>query len=275
MTGQAQLRQSKRAVGKRPRASERKSTVGASPPVKPVVNALRILKHLSALHRPDNVTNIARSLNLNTSTCFNILRTLAAEQVVDFNETSKSYAIGLGIAQLAHSALSDGGKIEVFRPAIEEIAQTYGVTVTLWKLMDRDRIVLLSVSRSGAHFHIQMPIGQRLPLFIGAFGRALAFYRKISKQELRAYFAKVRWENPPPFEQYWRDIQEVSKRGWAVDQGNFARGITSVGAPVFDRGGTIRHGLVASMFQGQLNNETLARLGKDLVAISTDIKGFF
>jgi DNA-binding IclR family transcriptional regulator len=254
---------------------DKKIRTTTSPQVKPVVNALRILRHLNAVGYPDSVTNIARALGINTSTCFNILRTLASERIVDFNDKSKSYTIGLGIAQLAQTALSDGGKIEVFRPVIEKIAEAHSVTVTLWRLTDRERNVLISAARSSAAFQIQMPIGQRLPLFIGALGRALAFYRKVTKNELRTHFAKMRWDNPPVFEQYWRDVQDVGKRGWAIDQGNFAKGITSLGVPVFDSSGSIRHGMVATTFQGQLGPKELAKLGKAMLDITQDIHGFF
>jgi DNA-binding IclR family transcriptional regulator len=120
-----------------------------------------------------------------------------------------------------------------------------------------------------------MPIGQRLPLYIGALGRALAFSYKVEKAELRGHFAKMRWNRAPTFEQYWRDVQAVGKQGWGIDQGNFAKGITSVGVPIFDNGETIRHGLVATTFQGQLSGQQLKRLGDDMVKVTRNIRGFF
>ena len=68
--------------------------------VKPVVNAVRILRYLTHTGAPERAADIARHLSINPSTCFNILRTLVAEDVVDFNGRSKTYSAGLGLARL-------------------------------------------------------------------------------------------------------------------------------------------------------------------------------
>ena len=53
--------------------SEEQSSV-APTVVRPVSNAVGILKYLGRTGNAETVTNIARTLNINTSTCFNILR---------------------------------------------------------------------------------------------------------------------------------------------------------------------------------------------------------
>ena len=47
--------------------------------VKPVANAIRILRHLSQSGAPERSVDIARRLSINHSTCFNILRTMVME----------------------------------------------------------------------------------------------------------------------------------------------------------------------------------------------------
>ena len=44
---------------------------------------------------------------------------------------------------------------------------------------------------------------------------------------------------------------------------------------MFDTGGAIRHGMVASTVQGRLSAKELDRRGKDLVDITREINGFF
>ena len=72
--------------------------------VKPVVNAVRILRYLTQKGSPERAADIARQLAINPSTCFNILRTLVSEDVVDFNPLSKTYSAGLGLARLMEQA---------------------------------------------------------------------------------------------------------------------------------------------------------------------------
>ena len=57
--------------------------------VKPVDNAIRIMRHLSISGRAHTLTRIARDLGINPSTCFNILRTLTAAHMIEFDLEGK------------------------------------------------------------------------------------------------------------------------------------------------------------------------------------------
>ena len=51
-------------------------------------------------------------------------------------------------------------------PLMRELAIARGITVTLWRRMGNDRIVLVSSESSPTDLHIYMPLGQRLPVLI-------------------------------------------------------------------------------------------------------------
>src|SRR3546814_3311432 len=68
-----------------PAMGQPRTVVGA------VVNAAAILRHLGASEEPQGVTAIAQALSLSASSCFNILRTLAAEDLVEFDSRRKLY----------------------------------------------------------------------------------------------------------------------------------------------------------------------------------------
>jgi DNA-binding IclR family transcriptional regulator len=87
----------------------------------------------------------------------------------------------LGIVQLAQSALTDGGKIEIVRPLLMRVAHEHSVTVTLWRISGNDRNVLISSAQNNSTFQIQMQVGQRVPIYIGAFGRVLAYHHRLGR----------------------------------------------------------------------------------------------
>src|SRR3546814_9427439 len=78
-----------------PAMGQPRTVVGA------VVNAAAILRHLGASEEPQGVTAIAQALSLSASSCFNILRTLAAEDLVEFDSRRKLYSLGLGLYDIA------------------------------------------------------------------------------------------------------------------------------------------------------------------------------
>lgn len=243
--------------------------------VKPVANTIRIFRYLNQIGMPATVTEIARALQMNTSTCFGILRTLVAERVMAFDERTKCYSLGLGIVELAQSALSEEGKIEIIRPHLQRIADVFDISLTLWSLALRDRMLLTCVVQSSADLQIQIRIGQRLPLLHGAVGRLVAQSGKFTKDEVRERFRKLRWDAEPSFENYWKQSLEAAERGWSIDDSNFARGVISIATPVRTRSGEMSHGLVATMFKGRHDESENVQIAEAMQAVCKEIGPVF
>src|ERR1700739_459902 len=99
--------------------------------VKPVANAIRILRHLTSTGTPPRPPQVARALSINPSTCFNILRTLVSEGVVEFDPLAKTYRPGVGILNLVDQTLNEGQRLERARPLLHDLADRFSVTATL------------------------------------------------------------------------------------------------------------------------------------------------
>lgn len=220
-------------------------TVGA------VAAAVKILRHLANSPEPLGVSRIAKPTKINTSTCFNILRTLAAEDLVNFDPLSKTYTISLGIMDLARGATALGGDLSAIRPSMERIANEHGVTLTLWQPIGDNRKVLVYSALSRSAMRIQMAVGQRLPMLIGATGRVFAAYSDLGEEELRNRFQQIHWDSPLSFAEFKRQIKQTRERGWAIDDGNFATGTISLAVPILNREGKPVMALTATMFSGQ------------------------
>jgi len=246
----------------RPSASPKPVSAGVT--VKPVVNAVRILRYLTHTGAPERAADIARHLSINPSTCFNILRTLVAEDVVDFNELSKTYSAGLGLARLVEQLVTQGQRLQMALPPMRALAAQFGVTVTLWRRMGVDRIVLVHSESSPTDLHIDMPAGQRLPMLMGASGRLFVGRMGLSDEELRDEFEKLRWARPLSFETYQREMNRGRRRGWAVDDGYFAAGVLAIAAPVTDPSDNIAFTVSAVMIRGQRDEAQIETLGEAL-----------
>ncbi|MFA7665526.1 MAG: IclR family transcriptional regulator [Burkholderiaceae bacterium] len=248
----------------------------APPPEKLVgalVNGLAILRYLCAATGPVGVTRVARDLDLNPSTCFNLLKTLVHDKLVRFDPATKSYTIGLGLVALAKGALEHSSWIRLVRPHLEQIAARHGVTTTLWQRTDDDRVLLVDRADAVGTLRVHMSIGQRLPMYIAALGRCMAAHSGLDPAELRARLTSLRWENAPSFEEYLADVAEVRKRGYAVDIGHYVRGVTTVSAPVLDVTGRPIMAVSAVGFSAQLDETAVQALGTDLRLRVAEISG--
>ncbi|CAN5791328.1 IclR family transcriptional regulator [soil metagenome] len=228
-----------------------------------VVHALRILRHLASQGTPSGVTAISRATGINTSTCFNILRTLAAERLVVFDPAAKTYRLGLGVVELAVGLLG-ASHADLIRPELERLARSYPALLCLWHITDNERIVLVDRVYASTSVRIDMHIGTRLPSFIGAIGRCVAALRQLDDTELRGRFSGLRWQNPPSFAAYRADVRAARQDGYARDRGNLFAGVDIVASIVVDQDGRPRYGLSGIAISGQVEDAGMRRLGLEL-----------
>ena len=246
----------------------------AAPPEKLVgalTAGLKVLRYLIASRAPQGVTRIAKDLGLNGSTCFNLLKTLVHEGLVRFDEPTKTYAVALGVVELAKGTLERSSQARMIRPHLEEIAMHHGVTATLWQKSSEERVVLVDLTDAGGPMRVHMSIGQRLPMYIAALGRCMAAHSRLTPSELRTRLANMRWENGPSFETYLREVGEARDRGWATDVSNFARGVTTVSAAILDGAHHPVMAISAVGFSAQLDEARTQALGEDLRDRSREI----
>jgi len=229
-----------------------------------LVGGISVLRYLSASNSPLGVTQVARDLNINPSTCFNLLRTLVHEGLVVFNPDTKTYQIGLGLVEIAHSALNGASLVRMIQPLLDRISIDNQVTVTLWQKVRDDRVMMIASAGSGAVISIHMNIGQRLPCFVGALGRCFAAFSGLSKAQLKAAYSKIRIANPVPFEEWYSSLSDVRENYYAVDEGNFSRGFTIISAPVFDTNGHPAMTISAVAVTAQLDKEMQDKVVKSV-----------
>jgi DNA-binding IclR family transcriptional regulator len=249
-------------------SADRDGETGKTVIVKPVVNAVRIMRYLIEAGSPARAITIARSLSINASTCFNILRTLALEEVVEFDPLSKTYTPGLGLTRLVENFLTEGQRVAAAVPHMADLAAEFSVTMALWKRVASDRIVLVKNVSSPTDLRIEMAEGQRLPMMMGATGRLFAPRLDLSEKKLRAMFKTLRWRRPLSFEEYWDQVELSERNGWAVDDGYFSNGVKSLAVPIDDRNGNLVFTLVAIMFRDQLDPVRLEELGGKMKEIA-------
>jgi DNA-binding IclR family transcriptional regulator len=234
-------------------------------------SGLAVIRYLAGTGTPVGVTRIARDLELNSSTCFNILKTLVHEGIVNFDDATKTYAIGIGLVELAKGALEQASYVRLLRPHLEALAAEHAVTATLWQRSRDERVVLVDLADTSAAMRVHMTIGQRLPMYLAALGRCMAAYSDLTEDQLRERVAALRWENAPSFEEYYAEVRQVRDRGYAVDNGNYVKGVTTVSAAIVDASEHAIMALSAVGFSAQLNKTAIRQLGEDLHARSRQV----
>lgn len=238
-----------------------------------LVSGLAILRYLVRMDSPVGVTQVARELGLNTSTCFNLLKTLVNERLVVFHSAKKVYSVGLGFVELAKGTLEKGSFAKLIRPHLDDLVASHSITATLWQRAGEDRVVLVDRADCDAAIRVHMTIGQRLPLYIAALGRAMAANSGLTRTELRQKFSQLRWQNAPSFDEYYADVEVTAERGYAVDVDHYVRGVTTISAAIITDEPVATMAISAVGFSGQFSGSMIEDIGSDLRRRADEIGG--
>jgi DNA-binding IclR family transcriptional regulator len=230
------------------------------------VNALAILRRLAGA-APLGVNALARALGLNPSTCFNILKTLVAEEFVDFDPVAKTYRLGSAPAKLFQAEPDLTSWTNWMCRELGAIALEFSITCGLWQVWG-DRVILTEVAESTRATRIHLTLGQRLPNHLGAMGRCIAAREGLSLAEIAEVLPTLRWQSPPSPERYFRDMRLAVSRGWSVDEGDYLRGVTTVAAGIGGKDGGTQYCLTSTLFTGQHDDRDLGRIGDRTAALA-------
>ncbi|MDE2405753.1 MAG: IclR family transcriptional regulator [Sphingomonadales bacterium] len=213
-----------------------------------ISRAAAVLRLLGKSDGPLGLNPIARELGINPSTCLYVLRALVAEELVEFDAQTKRYALAAGVLTLARQWLRRDRFADLVQPVLDRLAQGFGVTMLGVQIMGLDHIVTVATAQAGG-FQLSVQVGSRYPALISATGRCIAAFGNYPEAELRARFARLRWEEPPAFDEWLRQVAETREQGFGVDEGNYISGVTVLAAPVWKNpaghGARPSHALVA------------------------------
>jgi len=222
-----------------------------------VRRATAILHHLAFTGGGLTVTRIASDLDIIPSTCLHILRELMAAHFVAFEPNGKTYKLGFGVLGLAKQLSAHDLFIHTAAPQLESFAQEHGVSVSAQQRDGDESVVVAAATASEG---LEAPLGKRVPVLSSASGRVFAAQSDWSRVQLRARFDRVRWQARPEFDQWIEEVAEAREAGYAVDNGFFRLGITSIAVAVAAVDGTVARTLSVNVVTAQLNARRSAQL---------------
>jgi DNA-binding IclR family transcriptional regulator len=232
-----------------------------------VTRALKILRFLARTAEPVGVNPIARELGLVPSTCLHILRVLQDEGLVELDEATKRYSIGIGILPLARSALQRNSFSVLVQPRLSELSEQFGVTGIATQFAEPAQMVVVAMSQASNPFRLQVDLGSRFPALISATGRLFAAHNVANVERLEREFNKLAWDHPPSFAEWLDQVEQSRKAGFAVDRGVYISGVTIVAIPVFGPGGKMTRSLVSVGISERLSEGDVPDIAEAMKAI--------
>ena len=190
------------------------------------------------------LSRVTQATGLTVSTSFRILRSLAEERMLRYDESARCYYIGPLAFELGLAASSQAIVQDQWRDTIDEVARQTRLTTYLMAQSDKEAVCLLCAQGFTAIRAMPMDIGQRLPLGIGAGSTAiLAALDDDEVRQVVAYYEGHLDSYPGGSNQTERILQEVAEtkqRGFSMTGGTAAIGLTGLGVAVLPSDGLVQ-----------------------------------
>lgn len=199
-----------------------------------VRTASRILLLLSRKkYHASTLTEISTALSINPTSCFRILKELAAHSFVRFDERNKVYSLGPYLIVLGERAKESLDYISLCIPYMEQLTRQISMTTTLVSRVSEHTLTIVHKVETG-DVGIRVSVGRHFHIASGAFGKCFLSYMDEESQreclEERPSFAALgEAERSAVID----ELQACREKGFAVSYNELFTGIFGVAAPIF------------------------------------------
>jgi IclR family acetate operon transcriptional repressor len=234
--------------------------------VQSVERALDTLDALAAAG-PEGATlaELARSLGTSKSTVLALLGTLAARGVVAEVGTGRArrYRLGLALARLGDRALAQVGLLEVALPSLRAMTDETGWTSRIGVLDDGYAVMIGRVDGPGI-VRFQSNLASRELPHCSAIGKALLAHlddAHVATLVARTGLPARTQTTITDCDTLLRELAEIRRRGYAVDDEEDSVGVFCVGAAVHDHRNVCVAGVSLTGLKQTLAPDGIDRLG--------------
>jgi DNA-binding IclR family transcriptional regulator len=202
---------------------------------------LRVLETLAEHGGRLTLTEIARRLKLHFSTAHHLTKTLQNEGYIVQDDDTREYHIGSRIFEVAAVAWNENEVAKLGEPLVMGLVLKTGHSAHLAVLDARNVVVIRKIDAEGP-WRLSERAGAERPVAGTALGKVMVAFKE--PDVAKRYVARMPFKaltpntitNPRDFE---AELDRIRVQGYAVDNEEYAIGMRSMAAPVFNFSGRV------------------------------------
>lgn len=209
--------------------------------VKSVSRALDII-HLVGLKKGGlGVTEIAKQIDINKSSVYRILSTLAQYGYIEQDQATGRYKLGYKFLEVSSRLLDSIDIRAEARPFLQELENETNEVIHL-VVYDQGEVVYIEKLEGNETLRMHSKVGKRAPMHCTSVGKAILAHQPsgivheiLDRKGLPVHTDKTITDKGHLLE----ELAEVKQKGYALDLEENENGITCIAAPIFDHLGKV------------------------------------
>jgi IclR family acetate operon transcriptional repressor len=255
-------------AGKKPVSEKR-----ASGHVQSLSRALSLLNSLAEHPQGLTLSEVAAKVTLPTSTAHRLLTTLQNERYVRFLSSRNLWFVGVQAFEVGSAFVHSRDIISIARPFMRRLMEESGETVNIG-VHDAGEVVYLDQVESRNIMRAISGPGGRVPVHCSGIGKvflAALNERTVAEIVARKGLARETVNTVATMTDLTRDLEQVRRRGYAIDDEEYAIGLRCVASAIYDENGEPIAGLSISGPAARVTDDRLAELGLRVTQRACDI----
>jgi IclR family pca regulon transcriptional regulator len=188
-----------------------------------------------------SLTEIASTLELDKSTVFRSIYTLEQLGYLERDSQTKRYRPSWRVLRLGFTALNSLELVQIARRRLKALSAQCGETTNM-TICDGAEIVYLVRNKTQQIISVNIQVGSRLPVHCTSMGKAHLI--DLSRQALHDLLGEGPYTKLGPntittLDALAAELEQVRRRGYAINDEELVAGLRSIAAPVRDRNGAV------------------------------------
>ncbi|MCT8158899.1 IclR family transcriptional regulator [Pseudoruegeria sp. SHC-113] len=240
-----------------------------------VGKALEVLDLVASFGRPVRFSEILEQSPYPKATTYRLIQTLTSQRMLAFDTERQTYAPGVRLVRLAHSAWTQSSLAPIARPFIDALSLEVRDTVHLAQL---DHAQVLYVDKRNAREPVQMfsQAGKVGPAYCTGVGKAMLAY--LPESELAPILSQQSYHRFTPStlaseEALRAELGNIRARGFAFDREEHEPGIICVALPILTESSRVLGALSVTTTTTRKSLDDLAALAPVIAETARRIAG--
>lgn len=241
--------------------------------VKSVGRALDIITLVSAKKGGLGVTEIAKHIDINKSSVYRILATLAQYGYIEQDTETGRYKLGYKFLDISSKLLESIDLRAEASPFLLELERETNEVIHL-VVWDQGEVVYIEKLEGNETLRMHSKVGKRAPMHCTSVGKAILAHLPINvvleiieRKGLPMHTDKTITDK----DEFLQELIRVKQRGYALDLEENEYGITCIAVPIFDHLGKVVASVSISGPTMRMTDERIDQLKVKMLAAGKEI----